>query len=92
MDLNSDTAAEQWFVDQLRRHLPGHLELTIAGVCVAASQLIAEAREQIDQREQQARRYLEEARELRVEVAKLAATVAALRGLPPAEADAKVLS
>jgi hypothetical protein len=67
-------AAEEWFVDLLRKHLHDALR-----------PIIEELAAQLDAREQLARNYLAENHGVRIEVARLAENVIAMRGLTPTE-------
>jgi hypothetical protein len=66
---------EAWFAELLGRHL----EAQLAPMIMAINELVAQLVEQVNIRERIARSYLEQNAELRVEVAKLAANVAAMR-------------
>jgi hypothetical protein len=75
---------ETWLAEILQRHL----EAKLAPMIITLNALIEELVEQVNIRERVNRDYLEQNRELRVEVAKLAANVAALRDNPtPAAAQ-----
>jgi hypothetical protein len=68
-------ALEALFADFLRRYLEAQLWPMLSAI----DQLVAQLVEQLEARERIARSYLEQNRELRVEVARLAENVAAMR-------------
>jgi hypothetical protein len=71
--------AEALFVACVRHHLEEHFAPVIAGI----AQLVTDLREQVEIREQLAREAILENRALRVEVAKLAANIDAMRNGTP---------
>jgi hypothetical protein len=75
-------AAEQWFVGLFHKHMRDALWPMLSAIDRLVTQMV----EQINIREQLAQRYLEDNRELRIEVAKLAANVAEMRNAAPSDA------
>lgn len=75
-----DAAFETQFLACLKQHLAGHLQPFILGITFASVQVVNEMREQVAAHDATARRYLEEAAALRLEVSKLAAIVTSLSG------------
>jgi hypothetical protein len=81
LEQQSEQDIEALFVCLLRRHLTEQL----SPLLVAINQLIGQLIEQVEIREQLARRDFEENHTLRIEVAKLAAIVTELRNGSPAD-------
>jgi hypothetical protein len=74
---------DMWFAELLR----GHLEAQLAPMIITLNALIGELVEQVNIREKVNRDYLEQNRELRVEVSKLAENVRAMRDTTSPAAD-----
>jgi hypothetical protein len=81
--MDSNEQIEAWLAEVLQRHLEAQLRPMIFAINALVVQLV----EQVEIREQVNRDYLEQNRELRVEVAKLAANVATLRDATPPAAE-----
>jgi hypothetical protein len=76
---STDQEIDARFAEQLDRHLGAHLCPLIEAINALIGQLV----EQIEARERIAQSYLEQNAELRIEVAKLAENVAAMRNATP---------